>query len=156
MEECSLDFFLITDRPFVLLVEPLYVCLTSVSTNKYISNQHSSNLLIKMSLLCKRRLHSRCVGRAVAIWSRTSARGPGVWSPNFFFEKHGAIWCNLGVPKYVITNVKITILRVINQQQQNLIAIFSSPINEDAHFCTEINTLRVLKGSLEGFPPEAE
>ena len=50
-------------------------------------------------------------------------------------DKNGAIWCNLGVPKYVIIKIKITTLSVINQIQQNLIGIFSSPINEDVHVC---------------------
>ena len=30
---------------------------------------------------------------------------PGVWSPGKK-DKNGAIWCNLGVPKYAITNLK--------------------------------------------------
>ena len=36
--------------------------------------------------------------------------------PEEKFDKNGAIWCNLGVPKYAISNLKSTILRLINQQ----------------------------------------
>ena len=43
--------------------------------------------------------------------------GPRVCSP---WKKYK--WCDLGVPKYVITNLKINNLRIINQQQQYLIA----------------------------------
>ena len=63
-------------------------------------------------------------------------------------EKNDVILCNLGVQKYVITNVKITILMVINQQQQNLFTIFPSPFKEDVYVCSKINTFRVLKGGL--------
>ena len=52
-------------------------------------------------------------------------RGSGGMLPRENFDKNGAIWCNLGVPKNVITILKSTILRLLNQQQQNLIAIFS-------------------------------
>ena len=42
------------------------------------------------------------MGRPVTIWSHTRARGSGNFS-----IKNGAIWSNLVVPKYVITNLKI-------------------------------------------------
>ena len=44
-------------------------------------------------------------------------------------DKNCAIWCILGVPKYVIMDQKSTILRIINQQYQKLFAIFLSNIN---------------------------
>ena len=59
--------------------------------------------------------------------------GPGACSPRENFDKNLAVWCNLGVPKYVITILKIKFLRLLNQQQQNLIAIFFSQINVHMH-----------------------
>ena len=32
--------------------------------------------------------------------------------PRENFDKNGAIWCNLGVPKYAITKLKINIFKV--------------------------------------------
>ena len=76
-----------------------------------------------MSLLSKRGLYRRCLGSTVTLGTNTSTRGIGGMLPRKKNDKNGAIWCNLGFPKYVIINLKITILRVINHQQQNLIAI---------------------------------
>ena len=59
--------------------------------------------------------------------------GPGGMVPRFFFYKNGAIWCNLGVLKYVITKLNINNFKVNYQQQENLIAIFFSQINLDVH-----------------------
>ena len=58
----------------------------------------------------------------------------------------GAIW---GVPKYVITDLKINNFKEKNQQE-NLIAIDLSPINLDEHVSTKINTFRIYKGDLGG------
>ena len=48
-----------------------------------------------------------CIGSTVTIRSPTRARGGGGRSggmlPREIFDKNGAIWCNLGVPKYAIT-----------------------------------------------------
>ena len=67
-------------------------------------------------------------------------------------------WCDLvqsGRSKVVITNVKITILIVINHHQPNLIATFPSPINEDMHVCTKNNIYKFV-GVVWGYPLEAE
>ena len=48
-------------------------------------------------------------------------------------KKNGEIWCNLGVPKYVITNQKIKNFKDNKQQQQNLLAIFVSQMNLNVH-----------------------
>ena len=50
------------------------------------------------------------------------------------FDKNGAIWWSLGLPKYVIIKLKIKILRLINQQQPKLFAIFF----QDAHVSNRI------------------
>ena len=44
-----------------------------------------------------------------------------------------------------------TISRMINQQQQNLIAIFFSPLNPDVHVSMKIKTFIISKGSW-GYP----
>ena len=56
-----------------------------------------------------------CIGSTVTIRSPTRARGGGVRGgmlPREIFDKNGAIWCNLGVPKYAITKVKINHFKV--------------------------------------------
>ena len=45
--------------------------------------------------------------------------------PRKIFEKNGVIWCNLGRPKNVITNLKINTFKE-KIQEENLIAIFLS------------------------------
>ena len=46
--------------------------------------------------------HGRCVGSPVPMSIYTCARGV-----REYFDKNGAIWCILSVPKYVIINLKI-------------------------------------------------
>ena len=50
-----------------------------------------------------------------------------------------------GVPKYVISNLKINNFKE-KYPQENLIAIFLSQINVDEHVSREINTFRLYKG----------
>ena len=38
--------------------------------------------------------------------------GPGGMLPGENFDKNGAIWCNMGVPKYAITKLKISNFKV--------------------------------------------
>ena len=42
--------------------------------------------------------------------------GSGTCFPDIFLDTNSAIWCNLGVPKYIITNLKINNVMIINQQ----------------------------------------
>ena len=70
----------------------------------------------------------------------TCARGGGKK-----FDKNGAVWCILSVPKLVIINLKINIFLIINQQPK-FCAIFFSKINPDAHFGTKINTFTFYNG----------
>ena len=39
--------------------------------------------------------------------------GFGGMLPREDFDKNGAIWCNLGVPKYAITKLKISNFKII-------------------------------------------
>ena len=55
------------------------------------------------------------------------------------------------MPKYVITNLKSTILRK-NNQQEYLIAIFVSQTNPDEHVSLKINKFIIYKG-VWGEPP---
>ena len=59
--------------------------------------------------------------------------GPGGMLPRENFDKNGAMWCNLSVPKYATTKLKINNFKVINQQQQKLIAISFPEVNLDVH-----------------------
>ena len=62
------------------------------------------------------------------------------------FDKNGAVWCILSVPKLVIINLKISNFFFIINQQPKFRAIFFSKINPDAHFGTKINTFTFYKG----------
>ena len=73
-----------------------------------------------MSLYLKRGLHSKCIGSRVTIKRHTDARGPGACSPRESFDKNGAIWCNLGVPKNVITILKIINFKVTKSTRTEL------------------------------------
>ena len=65
-------------------------------------------------------------------------------------DKNGVIWRNLGASqKYVITNLKSTILRE-KSQQENLIGIFFSQINLDEHVSPKTNTFRNVQGGSGG------
>ena len=66
--------------------------------------------------------------------------------PRKNFDKNGAIWCILSVPKLVIINIKNNIF--FYNQQPKFCAIFISKINPDAHFGTKINTFTFYKGGL--------
>ena len=72
--------------------------------------------------------------------------------PQKIFDKNGVIW---GVPKYVITNLKIHRFKV-KKNQEDLIAIFLSMINIAEHDSTKINTFRVYNGGLGASTLEAE
>ena len=62
------------------------------------------------------------------------------------FDKNGAVWCILSVPKLVIINLKINGVFLIINQQPKFCAIFFSKINPDGHFGTKINTFTFYKG----------
>ena len=73
--------------------------------------------------------------------------------PRNSFDKIGAIWCILSVPKLVIINLNINICLIINQQPK-FCAIFFSTINPDGQFGTKINTFTFYKGDLGGNSPQ--
>ena len=75
--------------------------------------------------------------------SHTVARGVRGMLPRKIFDKNGVIWCILGgVPKYVITNLKINNFKE-KKQKENLIAIFLSQYNLHKHVSMKINTFRI-------------
>ena len=53
--------------------------------------------------------------------------------PQENFDKNGAIWCNLGVPKYAITKLKINNFKVNKRITTKVIAIFIPEVNLDVH-----------------------
>ena len=65
------------------------------------------------------------------------------------FDKNGAVWCILSVPKLVIINLKINIFLIINQQSK-FCAIFFSKINPDGHFGTKKYIHILQEGSRGG------
>ena len=52
------------------------------------------------------------MGSPVTIWSHICARGPGGMLPREKFDKNGAIWCNVVVPQFAITNRKTNNFKV--------------------------------------------
>ena len=60
-----------------------------------------------------------------------------------FFDKNGVIWGNLGVSKVCLHQCKNHNFKGNKSTTTKLIC---SPISEDVHVCTKINTERVLKG----------
>ena len=62
--------------------------------------------------------------------------------PRKNFDKNGAIWFILSVPKLVIINLKNQLFFFINQHPK-LCAKFFSKINPDTHFGTKINTFTI-------------
>ena len=75
-------------------------------------------------------MHSRRVGRPVTMWIHSHARGTRGHAPPERFDINGEIWCILGIPKYVIINLKINNLRIIMNDNNNF-GIFFSNINQD-------------------------
>ena len=75
--------------------------------------------------------------------------------PRKFFDKIGAIWCILSVPKLVIINLKINIFWIINQQPK-FCAIFFSKINPDAHFGTNKYIHILEEGSCGAIAPRSQ
>ena len=80
--------------------------------------------------------------------------GPEACSPGNYLVKNGAIWCNLGVPKYVITDLKINNFKGNKSTATKFNSDIFSPINLDVHVSIK-KILRMYKGS-GGYPLEAE
>ena len=74
--------------------------------------------------------------------------------PRENFDKNGAIWCNLGVPKYAITKLKINNFKLKQSTTTKLIAIFTRDVNLDVRY-TKRNTFRSYKGGL-GLSPQKQ
>ena len=60
--------------------------------------------------------------------------GSGGTLPRENFDKNGAIWCNLGVPKYAITKLKISNFKV-NKSTTTKVNLphFFPEVNLDVH-----------------------
>ena len=71
--------------------------------------------------------------------------------PQKIVDKNGVIW---GIPKYVITNLKINNFK--GKKQENFIAIFLSQTNLHRHVSIKINTFKIDRGVWGASPPEAE
>ena len=84
------------------------------------------------------------------MWIETCARGLWGHAPPVKKLKKkkyiSAIWCILIVPKYAIINLKSTIVRLINEQQQIIFAIFFYSINPYVHVNKQLHFIRGSKG----------
>ena len=92
-----------------------------------------------------RELHTRFVGSPGMMLIITCVRGV-----QGKFDKNGAVWCVLSVPKLVIINLNINIFLKKIIQQPKFGAIFFSKINPNGHFGTKINTFTIYKGDRGG------
>ena len=75
--------------------------------------------------------------------------------PRENFDKNGAIWCNLGVPKYAITKLKINNFKVKQSTTTKVNCHIFPEVNLDVGY-TKSNTFRSYKGVWGAIPPEAE
>ena len=89
--------------------------------------------------------------------SWTRARGVRGHVPPKIFGKNGAFWCNLGVPKYAITKLKISNFKV-NKSTTTEVDwhIFPPEVNLDVHVIRKLIHLEFTRGVCGAIPPEAE
>ena len=80
-----------------------------------------------------RGLHSRCIGSPITIKRHTHARGVRGMLPQENFDKNSVIWCNLGIPRYVITILKINNLKVTKSTTTESNCHIFSLTNIDVH-----------------------
>ena len=73
--------------------------------------------------------------------------------PRENFDKNSAIWCNLGIPKYVITILKINDFKVSKSTTTKFNCHIFSPTNIDVHVILKLFDLELKRGAI---PPEAE
>ena len=86
----------------------IYACFMSVPSCKSISDQHFLQSFNKIQLKIERELYTRHEGSPVTIRIHTRAKevvqGHGTTDN---YDKNGAIWCIVSVPKCVIIHLKI-------------------------------------------------
>ena len=75
------------------------------------------------------------------MWIPTFSRGSGGICSQIFFDKNGAIWYILGVPKYVIINLKITNFKDNKSTTTKIMRHIFSHV----HVSTTINTITFYK-----------
>ena len=106
MEKCSLDFNLAKlvqlDQLFMVFWWGGGCCFVRTAETIFLDKVRT---FIFMNL--KRLFHNatRRVCSPVTMWIHTRARGTRDILPQKFWLKNGAIWCILGLPKYVIINL---------------------------------------------------
>ena len=80
--------------------------------------------------------------------------------PSENFDKNSAIWCNLGIPKYVISILKINNFKVTKSTTTEINCHIFSPTNIDVHAILKLCYLELKRGVggwwLPPPPPEAE
>ena len=74
--------------------------------------------------------------------------------PREKFDKNGAIWCNLGVPKSAITKLKINNFKVIKSTTTKANCLISPVVNLDVHVIRKQIHLEFTRGS-GGYPPRS-
>ena len=76
--------------------------------------------------------------------------------PQENFDKNSAVWCNLGIPKYVITVLKINFIKVTKSTTTELNCHIFSPTNIEVHAILKLFDLELKRGGLGGgYPPRS-
>ena len=81
--------------------------------------------------------------------------GSGGMLPRENFDKIGAIWCNLGIPKNVITILKINNFKVTKSTTTELNCHIFLPDQCRCVCYMKMIRFRTEKGGLEGYPPRS-
>ena len=66
--------------------------------------------------------------------------------PSENFDKNSAIWCNLGIPKYVISILKINNFKVTKSTTTEINCHIFSPTNIDVHAILKLCYLELKRG----------
>ena len=72
------------------------------------------------------------------------------------FDKNGAIWCNLGVPKYAITKLKLSNSKVNKSTTTKVNCHIFPEVYLDVHVIRKQIHLEFTRGVWGSIPPEAE
>ena len=72
------------------------------------------------------------------------------------FDKNSAIWCNLGIPKYVITILKINNFKATKSTTTEFNCHIFSPTNIDVHAILKLFDFKLKRGVWGAIPSEIE
>ena len=148
---CDLIYVFILVQSFLLFVGKIALMANVLICKNWMPT------LNKVSCISYSYMNSSLKFCLVTLCSHTVARGGsgGMLPLENFWQK----WCDLvqsGASQSMLLPTKNQQFCRVKNQQENLIAIFLSPINLDEHVSTKENTFRIYKGVWGASLPEAE